>query len=99
MPGPPALVTTASPGPEGMGWVANIRARDNSSAVSRTSMTPLCRKAAWKAAADPAAKPMCAETARAPARVTPALSSSTGFFAAAWRAAVRKSSPFSTLSQ
>ena len=80
IPGPPALVSTATRRPSGSGWLASIDATSSISARLSVRITPACRKRASTVTSEAASiAPVWELVARAPAAERPLFTTTIGF--------------------
>jgi hypothetical protein len=87
IPGPPALVTTATRSPAGSGWRVSNPATSNISPIVSVRISPAWANSASTVVSDAASiAPVCEEAARCPAAVRPLLTAITGLEALTRRA-------------
>ncbi len=80
IPGPPALVSTATRRPSGSGWLASIEATSSISARLSVRITPACWKRASTVTSEAASiAPVWELVARAPAAERPLFTTTIGF--------------------
>ena len=77
-PHPPTVVTTATLGPDGNGWVANVAATSKASSIVAALTAPAWRTAPSNTRSDVARAPVCDAAARAPPLVAPPFTITTG---------------------
>ena len=79
IPGPPALVSTATRLPRGSGWRASTPAASNISPTVSARSTPACANSASTVTSEAASSaPVCDDAARWPAAVRPLLTATIG---------------------
>ena len=77
-PHPPAVVSTATFGPRGSGWVAKVAAASNASSTVVARLTPACRHMPAKIRSSVASAPVCDAAARRPPGVAPPRTNTSG---------------------